>query len=85
MKLMDWFRANKLTVNISKTVFISFGTKNEKLEIIELSGETINHSENTKFLGLWIDEKLNWSKHCNTLITKLKRNLALVCNTKKPF
>ena len=39
MKLTDWFRANKLTVNISETVFMSFGTKNEKLESIELSGE----------------------------------------------
>ena len=38
-----------------------------------------------KFLGLWIDEKLNWSKHCNTLITKLKRNLALVRYTKNLF
>ena len=85
MKLTDWFRANKLTVNINKTVFMSFGTKNGKLESIELSGETRNHSENTKFLGLWIDEKLNWSKHCNTLITKLKRNLAIVHNTKNLF
>ena len=64
---------------------MSFGTKNEKLESIELSGKTIHHSENTKFLGLWIDERLNWSKHCNNLITKLKRNLALVHNTKNLF
>ena len=85
MKLTDWLRANKLTVNISKTVFMSFGTKSEKLESIKLSGEIINHSENTRFLGLWIDKKLNWSKHCNTLITKLKRNLALVRNAKKPI
>ena len=85
MKLTDWFKANKLTVNISKTVFMSFGVKGEKLENIRLSGETITHSENTKFLGLWIDEKLNWSKHCNTLITKLKRNLALVHNTQNLF
>ena len=84
-KLTDWFQANKLTVNISKTVFMSFGTKNEKLESIELSGETIHHSKHTKFLGLWIDEKLNWSQHCNYLITKLKRNLALVRNTKNLF
>ena len=60
-KLTDWFRAYKLTVNISKTVFMSFGTRNDKLESIELSGETIHHSKHTKFLGLWIDEKLNWS------------------------
>ena len=39
MKLTDWFRANKLTINISKTVFMSFGTKNEKPESIRLSGE----------------------------------------------
>ena len=50
-----------------------------------MSGETIHHSKHTKFLGLWIDEKLNWSQHCNYLITKLKRNLALVCNTKNLF
>ena len=50
MKLTEWFRADKLTVNISKTVFMSFGTKNGKLESIELSGETIHHSENTKSL-----------------------------------
>ena len=59
--------------------------KNEKIDSIEVSGETIHHSENTKFLSLWIDEKLNWSKHCNTLIAKLKRNLALVRNTKNLF
>ena len=64
---------------------MSFGTRNEKLESIELSGETIYHSKHTKFLGLWIDEKLNWSHHCNNLITKLKRNLALVRNTKNLF
>ena len=83
--LTGWFRANKFTINISKTVFMSFGIKNDKLESITLSGKTINHSEHTKFLGLWINDKLNWTKHCNTLITKLKRNLALVHNTKIPF
>ena len=58
-KLTDWFNANKLTLNISKTVFMSFVPRNEKLDSIKLGGETIPHSKNTKFLGLWIDEKLN--------------------------
>ena len=85
MRLTDWFKANKLTVNINKTVFILFGNKNEKLENISISEDVIDHSENTKLLGLWIDENLNWTKHCNTLITKLKRNLALVHNTRNLF
>ena len=64
---------------------MSFGPRNEKLESIELGVETIHHSKHTKFLGLWIDEKLNWTHHCNILISKLKRNLALVRNTKNLF
>ena len=74
-KLTDWFKANKLTVNINKTVFMSFGSKDDRLTDIEIGGEIIRHSESTKFLGLWIDDKLNWNKHCNILMTKLKRNL----------
>ena len=85
IKITDWFKANKLTVNINKTVFMSFGPKNDKLASINLSGEIINHSEHTKFLGLWIDDKLNWNKHCNTLINKLKRNQTLIRTTKNLF
>ena len=37
----------------------------------------------TKFLGVWIDDKLNRRKHVNTLALKIKRNIALLrqsCN-----
>ena len=78
MKLTNWFRANKLTVNINKMVFMCFGNKNGKLEYIDICGERIKHSAYTKFLGLLIDENLNWNKHSNILIIKLKRNLALM-------
>ena len=50
-----------------------------------MGGETIQHSKHTKFLGLWIDEKRNWTHHCNNLISKLEGNLALVRNTKNLF
>ena len=84
MKIPDWFKANKLTVNIDKTVFMSFGPKDDRVSNIEIGGVKVNHSKHTKFLGLWIDEKLNWNKHCSMLITKLKRNQALI-RTKKPL
>ena len=57
IRLSNWFRANKLTVNINKTVFMSFGNRGGKLDHIDICGERIECSENTKFLGLWIDEK----------------------------
>ena len=46
---------------------------------------TIIHSKDTKFLGLWLDDRLNWNKHCSMLITKLKRNQALIRITKNLF
>ena len=77
-RIADWFRVNKLTLNINKTVFMSFGCTNDKLKEIKIDGEKIESSEYTKFLGLWIDENLNWNKHTTILINKLKRNLHLL-------
>ena len=36
----------------------------------------------TKFLGIWIDKKLNWHKQVSTLLLKLKRNMYLLCMCK---
>ena len=58
--LQDWFRANKLTLNIGKSVFILFGKHNNQTLSIRLGNEIIPQVKFTKFLGLWIDENLNW-------------------------
>ena len=34
--------------------------------------------ECTKFLGVWIDHKLNWRKHVNMVILKVKHNINLI-------
>ena len=56
--LQDWFLANKLTLNIGKSVLILFGKHKSKL-CIQIGKEIIPQSKFTKFLGLWIDENLN--------------------------
>ena len=77
--LMDWFRANKLTLNLEKTACILFRKSGNKKEIhLEIEGIEISLPNNTKFLGLWLDSHLNWSLHLSKLFTKLKRNKALL-------
>ena len=77
--LSDWFRSNKLTLNVSKSVMIHFNSKNNnenvKLSIdnIALPGVT-----STKFLGVWLDNKLDWHVHLNNLLLKIKRNINLL-------
>ena len=71
MRLTDWFRANKLTININKTVFMCSGNKLGRIEHIDICGELIEHSAHTKFLGLWIDNNNNNKRLFRLLITML--------------
>ena len=78
-KLMDWFRANKLTLNLDKTVCVLFDNQSKPQRVtLEIGTYLLQSSELLKFLGVWIDNKLNWNKHINTLTAKLKQNLQLL-------
>ena len=75
-KLAIWFKANKLSLNIKKTNFITFGkkkiSKNFKFKI-SMEGVEIDQVNSTKFLGVFIDEKLNWKEQ----ILKLSRKISI--------
>ena len=76
--LIDWFNANKLTLNVEKTICLLFQPNgSNKVFEVEINGTLITSSESTKFLGMWLYHHLNWSIHIAELITKLKRNLNL--------
>ena len=84
--LVDWFKANKLTLNVSKTLYMLFrGKEASTIDYITIDNEKITESESTKFLGLWMDKNLNWKKHTSILINKIKRNTILIKNTKNMF
>ena len=76
--ISDWFRANKLTLNISKSVYMIF-SKNEQKDIdIKLGNTKLPKVKSTKFLGMWIDQNLNWNEHVSKLKSKIKRNLTIL-------
>ena len=82
----DWFRANKLTLNVGKSCCILFKkNKNNKNEVLNLTFQTMKVPQCTqvKFLGVWLDENLDWSYHCNTVINKIKRNSHLLRNNQR--
>ena len=79
-QLSDWFRANKLTLNLGKSCCIIFGTGKRTLQMFELkiNDVVIPLVDDCKFLGVWIDKSLNWKKHVSTLQLKIKRNMHLL-------
>ena len=66
-KLACWFKANKLSLNLKKTVFMMFGSKKlsatQNCINVVIDGCTIEQMHSTKFLGVYIDGKLNWKVH----------------------
>lgn len=85
LKLSEWFRANKLSLNVKKTNFILFGRKriisstvnSQKFQLI-IDGNVLDRVDCTKFLGVIIDEKLNWYKHIDHISLKISRALGIL-------
>lgn len=77
--IFEWFVANKLCLNVSKTHFMLFSTgpccSDSSLTIANC---VINKVQSTKFLGLFIDDKLCWFDHIEYLRTKLSKSLGLL-------
>ena len=80
--MTDWFNANLLTINLDKTECILFPTqinqsKPEEIELV-INDKQLKSTNCTKFLGTWIDHRLNWKTHTSNLMMKLKQNTNLL-------
>ena len=84
-EVTNWFKANKLSVNASKTNYMLLGT-NHKLSRLDesasiiLDNTTLKRVNNTKFLGVTIDENLNWTNHIETISKHISRGWELSTN-----
>ena len=72
VQVVQWVNCNKLSLNIKKSQYIVFRSiKNSPDEInsVKINNQTLNKVKYTKFLGVIIDEYLNWAEHINTVKT----------------
>ena len=84
-RLSNWFRANKLCLNVSKTKYILFRPSTNFPNIkdnyqILLDGQPVDRIGNDcpeksfKFLGIHIDETLSWKYHIKQVCSKIARS-----------
>ena len=71
--MTNWFKANKLSVNASKTNFMIMGTPymtstktREDLNVL-LDNTALERVKFTKRLGVLIDECLTWKNHIDCI------------------
>src|SRR6218665_484033 len=67
-----WFRANMLSLNISKTSLILFCSHKtytpEMTSLIQIDNIPIPQTKSVKFLGVIVDQNLTWSEQFNSNI-----------------
>ncbi len=62
--LCNWFKVNKLSLNIGKTNYLAIGkSQNRNNYSIYMDGAEITRRTHVKFLGIFVDDKLNWYEH----------------------
>ena len=71
--LNQWFISNKLTVNFTKTNYIVFSGNGHKnfTGVIKMGTSVLKRVPSIKYLGLMIDERLNWKTHVSYLRSKV--------------
>ena len=78
-KMYKWFCVNKLSLNIAKTNYILFGRYTHQQDIANIiNNVTIQRVQATNFLGVLIDESLNWKNHINMVKSKLSKVASVI-------
>ena len=72
-KIFTWFQDNQLTLNIDKTCYSVFSIKKVPNLTLCMNNNKINHVQSVKYLGVYLDEKLNWELHVRTICNKIMK------------
>ena len=85
--IQEWLNINKLSLNVKKTKFMIFHhyqrNINNIIPTLKINSETIENVSEFKFLGLTIDEHLNWKPYIQKISNKIARTLGIMCRLKK--
>ena len=82
-----WVKANKLSLNVDKTNFMLFTPKRwpHSMNDILIDKCKINAVEETKFLGVIIDNTLKWSSHLKYISGKIAKGIGVIIKARKVF
>ena len=81
LKLINqWLQINKLSLNVSKTKAMLFHTPQRKVTYptLKIDNHKIEFVSKFNYLGIIIDENLNWNVHIETLTKKISKTIGII-------
>ena len=71
-RLEHWFETNKLTLNANKTYACEFkDRKQDQIGDICIRNMVVEKRDSVKYLGIHVDNKLNWKSHISYITNKV--------------
>ena len=81
-KITDWFKSNKLSLNLNKTSYILFCSHRKKIPsrqgIVRVDNFLIPQVISVKFLGVHLDQHLTWNNHIAQIASKISKNTGIL-------
>ena len=80
-KSSAWFKANKLSLNLNKTSFMSFKSRQERYHFpmqICINEQRIEQVKETVVLGVFLDEHLTWKQHISHVARKILKSIGFI-------
>ena len=85
-KVIDWFSANRLIINPTKTHAMHFSNKRGNYNLnIKILNTKIEEKEVVTFLGVKIDKNLTWKQHLHHISNKISKAIAILYKIKHSF
>ena len=85
VNIEEWLRCNRLSLNVLKTNYMIFTTKNKLNHNVDISVNNvlIERVYVTKFLGVQIDPKLNWKNHIEYICKKISKCIRMISKARR--
>ena len=84
--ISTWLKVNKLSLNIKKSHYMIFSWKKLSHPLdLRIDHQNVHVTKNSKFLGVYIDDKLNWKTHMSYVAGKVARGIGVLGKARKYF
>ena len=80
-KISDWLSANRLSLNVGKSKLLYF-TNNDRNILsnidIKMNNQILAEVPYAKYLGVYLDNKLQWDVHINNIKLRLSKGVSIL-------
>ena len=80
VRINDWTTANRLTINVSKTELLLFTNRDvdPHVDQVSLNGDRVGFVGQARFLGVIIDNSLNFKEHLRIVAQKVSKHSGIL-------